>query len=51
MGREPLLELITKDAEQVAAGQFPQNQNGFWTDHFTYSLDLVHNFLAVYPDE
>lgn len=51
MGRESLLELITKDAEQVAAGQFPQNQNGFWTDHFTYHLDLVHNFLAVFPDE
>lgn len=26
-------------------------QNGFWTDHWTYTLDLVHNYLAVYPDQ
>ena len=23
---------------------------GFWIDHWTYILDLVENFLAVYPD-
>ena len=23
---------------------------GFWVDHWTYILDLVENFLAVYPD-
>lgn len=23
---------------------------GFWTDHWTYNLDLLDNFLAVYPD-
>ncbi|KAJ1625100.1 hypothetical protein T492DRAFT_1123635 [Pavlovales sp. CCMP2436] len=27
------------------------NQGGFWTDHWTYTLDLVHNFVSVYPDE
>ena len=26
-------------------------QNGFWTDHWTYTLDLVNNYLAVYPDQ
>ena len=51
MGREEVLELVTAHAEQVPAGQYPQTQNGFWTDHFTYHLDLVHNFLAVYPEE
>ena len=25
-------------------------QNGFWADHWTYTLDLVNNYLAVYPD-
>lgn len=50
VNREKLLELVTKDADQVPAGQYPQTQNGFWTDHFTYHLDLVHNFLAVFPD-
>jgi hypothetical protein len=23
---------------------------GFWTDHWTYNLDLLENYLAVYPD-
>ena len=23
---------------------------GFWADHFTYILDLIHNFLEIYPD-
>jgi len=24
---------------------------GFWVDHWTYILDLIENFLAVYPDQ
>jgi len=24
---------------------------GFWTDHWTYNLDLLENYLAVYPDK
>jgi len=51
MPRDEMLELVTRDAEQVPAGQYPLTQNGFWTDHFTYHLDLVTNFLAVFPDE
>lgn len=23
---------------------------GYWTDHWTYNLDLIDSFLAVYPD-
>jgi hypothetical protein len=33
----------------VLAGAFAQN--AFWADHWTYTLDLVHNYLAVYPDQ
>jgi len=47
--REDVLNLVTKYAEQVPAGQYAQN--GFWTDHFTYNLDLVWDFLAVFPDQ
>jgi hypothetical protein len=47
--RELVLNLVTKYAEQVPAGQYAQN--GFWTDHFTYNLDLVWDFLAVFPDQ
>ena len=49
MDRMELLELVTRYAEQVPAGSF--SQNGFWTDHFTYYIDLVHDFLSIYPDE
>ncbi|KAL1526064.1 hypothetical protein AB1Y20_020885 [Prymnesium parvum] len=45
---DKVLEIVTRYAEQVPAGQY--SQNGFWTDHFTYHLDLVWNFLAVFPD-
>ena len=24
--------------------------SGYWTDHWTYNLDLINSFLAVYPD-
>jgi hypothetical protein len=24
---------------------------GFWVDHWTYNLDLLENYLAVYPDD
>ena len=24
---------------------------GFWTDHWTYNLDLLENYLALYPDK
>ncbi len=23
---------------------------GFWVDHFTYNLDLIENYLAIFPD-
>lgn len=51
MPREQLLDLVVAQAEQVPAGSFPGDQNGFWLDHWTYDLDLVHNYLAVYPDK
>ncbi len=28
-----------------------QYGEGFWTDHWTYNLDLLENYLAVYPDK
>ena len=39
MDRMKLLEIVTQYAMQVPAGAYAQN--GFWTDHFTYNLDLV----------
>jgi hypothetical protein len=49
MERQRFLELATEFADQVPAGAYAQN--GFWTDHFTYYLDLIKNFVSVFPDE
>jgi len=27
-----------------------EHGEGFWTDHWTYALDLLENFLAVFPE-
>lgn len=24
---------------------------GYWTDHFAYNLDLIENYLSIYPDK
>ena len=30
---------------------FTEYGHGFWTDHWTYNLDLLENYLAVYPEK
>ena len=45
---EFLAKLVTA-ADQVYAAQY--NQNGFWADHWTYTLDLVDNYISVFPDK
>lgn len=39
--------LIGLAAEQIEAG-FGE---GYWSDHWDYNLDLVENYLLVYPDK
>ncbi|MFA5145746.1 MAG: hypothetical protein WC723_07125, partial [Candidatus Omnitrophota bacterium] len=31
--------------------QEAEHGEGFWTDHWTYNLDLLENFLGVYPEQ
>ncbi|MCX5705387.1 MAG: cellobiose phosphorylase, partial [Candidatus Omnitrophica bacterium] len=31
--------------------QEAQHGEGFWTDHWTYNLDLIDNYLGVYPEK
>jgi hypothetical protein len=47
--RENILSKITAVAQQSFAAQFAQN--GFWTDHWTYTLDLFSDYLTVFPDK
>jgi len=31
--------------------QEAEHGEGFWSDHWTYNLDLLENFLAIYPEK
>ena len=35
-------------AEPLVNGDFKE---GYWTDHWTYNLDLVESFLQIFPDK
>ncbi len=39
-------EIMTKSRETVNA-DFGE---GYWSDHWTYNLDLIEDFLEIYPD-
>lgn len=35
-------------AIQVPAAQYAQN--GYWADHWTYHMDLIDNYITIFPD-
>ena len=43
-----VFEVIMSNATLQANAQFGE---GYWTDHFTYVLDLIENYVGIYPDE
>ncbi len=42
------LQQVLHEAEQYFDADFGE---GYWTDHWTYNLDLINSFLAVYPEK
>ena len=44
---EEIFDTIFKHAKQNYEAHFGE---GYWIDHWTYILDLVENYSAVYPD-
>ncbi|CAE8652576.1 unnamed protein product [Polarella glacialis] len=48
LSREEFLHTVAQAAEQVQAAKY--NQDGFWSDHWTYNLDLLDNYVSIYPD-
>ncbi|MCX7695439.1 MAG: cellobiose phosphorylase [Caloramator sp.] len=44
-------ELLSKIMENVEEEVDAVHGEGFWTDHWTYNLDLIENYLEVYPDK
>lgn len=47
--KEAFLNTIVAASIQVPVAQYAQN--GYWADHWTYTLDLVDNYLSIYPDK
>ncbi len=45
---EDLLEAVLTHAEQNYEADFGE---GYWSDHWTYNLDHIEAYLAVYPDK
>lgn len=39
---------VLSQADEVESAEFGE---GFWIDHWTYNLDLVLNYLSLFPDE
>ncbi|TVP87459.1 MAG: hypothetical protein EA344_01780 [Alkalicoccus sp.] len=42
-----LLAVLLASSEQLYKAAYGE---GYWIDHWTYNLDLIDNFLTVYPD-
>lgn len=45
---EELLANVLKESTQVYEASFGE---GYWSDHWTYNMDLVESYLKVYPDK
>lgn len=41
------LDLVLEEAQQSIQADFGE---GYWVDHWTYNLDLIETYLAIYPD-
>ncbi|MCC5894507.1 MAG: hypothetical protein JJU16_03525 [Alkalibacterium sp.] len=42
-----LTDVLSASKEALEA----EHGEGFWSDHWTYNLDLIDSYLAVYPDK
>ncbi len=45
---EQLFAQVMEAAEGVVNGRFGE---GYWSDHWTYNLDLLESYLSVYPEK
>jgi len=45
---EKVFEEVLGYCKQIIEAAFSE---GYWIDHWTYNLDLLENFVSIYPDE
>lgn len=43
--------MVATASVQVPAGHYDPAQSGFWTDHWSYTLDHLNTYLSVFPDK
>ncbi len=44
---EPIITELLKDAKEVEEVEF---ERGYWSDHWTYLVDLLESYAAIFPD-
>lgn len=44
---QEFIDMVLKQADGETSGSFGE---GYWSDHWTYNLDLVEEYLHVYPE-
>ena len=45
---EKLFDALIADADSLVNGNFGE---GYWSDHWTYNLDLIMDYLEVFPEK
>lgn len=45
--KDALFAEVMQEAKGVVNGKFGE---GYWSDHWTYNLDLVENYLCIFPE-
>ncbi len=45
---QEFLDMVLSEAKQHIQADFGE---GYWVDHWTYNLDLIETYLAIYPDK
>lgn len=44
-------DFIAKALSSSQKKEEAEHSEGFWTDHWTYNLDLLENYLSLYPEK
>ena len=43
-------DFINEVAASAKMDPMAVSKDGFWSDHWTYLMDLIHSYLRIYPD-
>lgn len=49
--RKPMDEAVKILLSHSIKTQEAEHDEGFWTDHWVYNLDLLENYLGIYPEK